>query len=323
MTLQPASNPINCTLLALTLALASGVAGAVETKGETGGAAAARRQSVPAAADTGSGVSTGVASGVGAAVAVTCREGQRSFVAGQFTLADGSAAVEVETFCLDAIEVTADAYAACVRAGACAAERLGCSNAASFVAKGKGNHPVNCVSWFDADAYCRWQGLRLPTEGEWEWAARGQGRASRYPWGDGAPGKRACWDGKGSALGKGGRQGTCPVAAHPDGDSPEGLHDLGGNVREWTASGDEGERVIRGGSWGDSIDWFLSAGFRGLNHPRERFELTGFRCAAGPLVAVPTPATTSTAGRLPAPSPFSVPAAAPAPAPAAATRGTR
>jgi formylglycine-generating enzyme required for sulfatase activity len=58
-------------------------------------------------------------------------------------------------------------------------------------------------------------------------------------------------------------------------------------VREWTASGDERERVVRGGSWGDSIDWFLSAGFRGLNHPSERFELTGFRCAAGPLVAVP------------------------------------
>ncbi len=299
MTLPTASNPISCTLLALTLALAGGVAGAGESKGETDGTAAARGQAEPGAADTGSGVSTVVAPGVAAAAPVTCREGQRPFGAGHFTLADGSAAVEVEPFCLDAIEVTADAYAACVRAGACAAERLACSNAASFAAKGKGSHPVNCVSWFDADAYCRWQGLRLPTEGEWEWAARGQGRASRYPWGEGAPGRRACWDGKGSAMGKGGRQGTCPVAAHLEGDSPEGLHDLGGNVREWTASGDERERVIRGGSWGDSIDWFLSAGFRGLNHPRERFELTGFRCAAGPLVPVPgaaTGAATSTKG---------------------------
>jgi formylglycine-generating enzyme required for sulfatase activity len=218
---------------------------------------------------------------------VACAAGQRALGGGRFTLADGSATVEVEPFCLDAIEVTADAYAACVRAGACVAERLACSNAATFGAKGKGSHPINCVSWVEADAFCRWQGQRLPTEGEWEWAARGQGRANQYPWGDAAPGKRACWDGEGNALGKGGRQGTCPVASHPDGDSPDGFHDLGGNVREWTASGDERERVVRGGSWGDSIDWFLSAGFRGLNHPSERFELTGFRCAAGPQVAVP------------------------------------
>jgi formylglycine-generating enzyme required for sulfatase activity len=211
----------------------------------------------------------------------------RQLGGGRFTLADGSATVEVEPFCLETIEVTADAYAACVRAGACAAEKLACSNAATFGAKGKGNHPINCVSWVEADAYCRWQGRRLPTEAEWEWAARGQGRASRYPWGEAAPGKRACWDGKGSHLGAGGRQGTCPVASHPDGDSPDGFHDLGGNVREWTATGDETERVLRGGSWGDSIDWFLTAGFRGLNHPRERFELTGFRCAAAPLGAAP------------------------------------
>jgi formylglycine-generating enzyme required for sulfatase activity len=264
--------------------MAAGVAGATPA-GPAGATHAAQIGATPAAP-------AGAAPSVAASTRVPCREGQRPLGAGRFTLADGSAAVEVEPFCLDAIEVTADAYAACVRAGACVAERLACSNAATFAAKGKGSHPVNCVSWFEADAYCRWQGLRLPTEGEWEWAARGQGRASRYPWGEADPGKRACWDGKGSALGQGGRQGTCPVAMHPDGDSPDGLHDLGGNVREWTASGDDRERVLRGGSWGDSIDWFLSAGFRGLNHPRERFELTGFRCAAS--IPAPAPAPSST-----------------------------
>ena len=214
-----------------------------------------------------------------------CAAGMRPLDGGRFTLADGSATVVVEPFCLDAIEVSAYAYAGCVKAGACASEGVPCSRAATYGVKGKGNHPVNCVSWVEADAFCSWQGERLPTEGEWEWAARGQQRASRYPWGDAEPGRRACWDGKGSALGAGGRQGTCPIAAHPDGDSPDGIHDLAGNVREWTASGDERERVIRGGSWGDSIDWFLAAGFRGLNYPSERFELTGFRCAAAPVVA--------------------------------------
>jgi formylglycine-generating enzyme required for sulfatase activity len=218
-----------------------------------------------------------------------CGEGMRALGGGRFRLADGSATAQVEPYCLDAVEVTADAYAACVRAGACSGERLGCSNASTFGKAGRGDHPVNCVSWPEADGYCRWQKKRLPTEGEWEWAARGQGRASRYPWGEAAPGRRACWDGTGSALGAGGRSGPCPVGAHPDGDSPDGLHDLAGNVREWTASGDEHERVIRGGSWGDSLDGFLAAGFRGFNHPEERFELTGFRCAAAP--APPPPAS--------------------------------
>ena len=265
MARRPARSPSTRSIVALIAALAAvGVAAAVEPR-------------EPADRSAASAATPGASS-----APATCGEGMRPLGGGRFTLADGSATVDVEPFCLEAIEVTADAYAACVRAGACAAGKLACSNAATFGAKGKGNHPINCVSWVEADAFCRWQGRRLPTEAEWEWAARGQGRASRYPWGEAAPGKRACWDGKGSQLGAGGRQGTCPVASHPDGDSPDGLHDLGGNVREWTATGDETERVLRGGSWGDSIDWFLTAGFRGLNHPRDRFELTGFRCAAAP-----------------------------------------
>jgi len=212
--------------------------------------------------------------------APTCPDGMRPLGGGRFTLADGSATVEVAGFCLDAIEVTAAGYAACVRANACSADDLVCGKAATYGASGKASHPINCVSWIDADAFCQWQGKRLPTEAEWEWAARGQARGSRYPWGEVSPGRRACWDGKGNSWGAGGRGGSCPVASHPAGDSPDGLHDLAGNVREWTGSGDWRERVIRGGSWGDSLDWFLASGFRGFNHPLERFELTGFRCAA-------------------------------------------
>jgi formylglycine-generating enzyme required for sulfatase activity len=70
------------------------------------------------------------------------------------------------------------------------------------------------------------------------------------------------------------------VASHPAGDSPDGISDLAGNVREWTSTGTRREKVIRGGSWGDSLESFLAAGFRGFNAPVERNELTGFRCAS-------------------------------------------
>jgi formylglycine-generating enzyme required for sulfatase activity len=228
-------------------------------------------------------VAAAVAPGSGSAQAdspPSCPEGMRALGGGRFTLADGSDTVEVAPFCLEAVEVTAASYTTCVRAGVCDAEELVCSNAATYGKPGKANHPINCVSWIEADAFCRWRGRRLPSEGEWEWAARGQGKGTHYPWGDAPPARRACWDGKGNTLGSGGRHGTCLVASHLDGDSPDGIHDLAGNVREWTSTGDDRERVLRGGSWGDSLDWFLAAGFRGLNHPTERFELTGFRCAA-------------------------------------------
>jgi sulfatase modifying factor 1 len=218
-----------------------------------------------------------------------CPAGMRALAGGRFTLADRSAVAEVDPLCLDASEVTAAAYAACVAGGACAEVGLRCGKAATYGDGAKGAHPVNCVSWLDADRYCRAQGKRLPTEAEWEWAARGRLRATTYPWGSAPPADRACWDGTGSTLGKGGRNETCAVGAFPDGDSPDGLHDLGGNVREWTASMVGGDRVVRGGSWGDSLPEFLAAGFRGMNATEERFELTGFRCAAepGPLAGAP------------------------------------
>jgi len=227
----------------------------------------------------------------------------RPLTGGHFRLADGSATVDVTPFCLDQIEVTAAGFAACVRDGTCPDDGLQCGKAATYAAQGKATHPINCVTWFQADAFCRAQGKRLPTEGEWEWAARGQARASTYPWGEAAPASRACWDGKGNAAGSGGRNETCPVATHPQSDSPEGLSDLGGNVREWTTGADGRLRVVRGGSWGDSLPDFLAAGFRGMNAPDERFELTGFRCAAAPVAAHDAPAQ---AARPPAAAPVRV-----------------
>jgi formylglycine-generating enzyme required for sulfatase activity len=209
-----------------------------------------------------------------------CPPGMHSVAGGAYRMANGDDA-SVGSFCMDVTEVTVAAYGRCVDAGACHAEDLACGKAATWGKPGTQQHPVNCVTWFEADTFCRAHGKRLPTEPEWEWAARGGRRATSYPWGEAPPANRACWDGDGNTAGKGDRTGPCRVATHPRSTSRDGLQDLAGNVREWTATTEEGRfRVLRGGSWGDSLPEFLSAGFRGWNAPDERLELTGFRCAS-------------------------------------------
>jgi formylglycine-generating enzyme required for sulfatase activity len=170
--------------------------------------------------------------------------------------------VSVAAFQMDVTEVTVDAYAACVRAGSCTAAETGefCKGGEP----GKGNHPINCVDWNQATAYCGWAKKRLPTEEEWEYAARGtDGR--KYPWGNGAPGSQLCWKRWESKLG------TCAVGDYKAGASPFGVLDLAGNVWEWTSSGYSNgysnsrandTRVIRGGGWYDDYPSLVRAAFR-------------------------------------------------------------
>jgi len=196
-------------------------------------------------------------------------------------------AVTLKGFWLDEDETTQQAYAQCISAGACSAP-FACSGGncpqfyTAFDPQANPSVPVSWITWEQAVAYCTWRGMRLPTEAEWEWAARGGERGTRYPWGNEAPRDRACWDGDGNPAGRGDREGTCPVASFPRGDAPSGVSDLAGGVREWTATADGGTHVVRGGSWGDTEPTFLASSFRGMNGADDRLELTGFRCAAAP-----------------------------------------
>jgi formylglycine-generating enzyme required for sulfatase activity len=144
------------------------------------------------------------------------------------------------------------------------------------IPKGKERHPVVEVSWEDARAFCRWAGVRLPREEEWEKGARGtDGRA--YPWGNQKPEQSLCnFD-----LNV---KDTTPVGQYPKGASPYGLLDMAGNVWEWCEDawgGDPARRVVRGGSW-NKLEDDVRAANRNRGNTVNRSDGLGFRVALSP-----------------------------------------
>ncbi len=135
--------------------------------------------------------------------------------------------------------------------------------------KNKKDHPVVYVNWFDAQAYCKWAGGDLPTEEQWEKAARGP-HGLAYPWGNE-------WENGRCNTYESGILTTTPVGQFsPQGDSPYSCVDMSGNVWEWTTSLDQTRRVVRGGSWklgqGDAL-----AAYRLNDAPDIHRISTGFR----------------------------------------------
>ena len=230
--------------------------------------------------------------------------------------------VTLAAYCIDRTEVTVAAYTACVARGACESALAGVKVAVWSDEKIKlwaqfcngeradrGTHPINCVDWHQAKAFCSAAGKRLPTEAEWEYAARGtDGR--RYPWGDEPPTEtrlNAC-GGEcrvlGAQLGQtwqtlyegsDGWDRTAPVGTYPAGASALGVLDMGGNVSEWVAdtygpyhpepqTGPTGaargtDRVVRNNDWESFIARETRATHRAPLPAAVRTPYVGFRCA--------------------------------------------
>jgi len=227
--------------------------------------------------------------------------------AGSFTMGSNSSEADtdeipehevyLDAFWIDKYEVTNSQYAQCMAAGACAAPIITKSyTRTSYYGNSEyDKYPVIYVSWYEAQAYCQWAGRQLPTEAQWEKAARGtDGR--KYPWGNEKPTNKHSNFG---SLNKG----TTDVGIYNEGQSPYGCFDMIGNVWEWvfdwyqedyySSSDNEknpsglllGEKkVLRGGLWGFS-EKVLRVTYRDSDTPDTTGNSSGFRCCVINIVS--------------------------------------
>jgi formylglycine-generating enzyme required for sulfatase activity len=225
--------------------------------------------------------------------------------------------VTLKAFAMLKTEVTVGQYRACVNAGSCTKPTPQDSSDSykkyyNWGSSRGDSHPINGVDWKQAKAFCAWIGGRLPSEAEWEYAARSAGKRQTYPWGNQtADCSRAVMKGNGNDGC--GRDSTWPVCSKAAGNTAQGLCDMAGNVWEWVADCYQdsytgarttnaprnncagkyaSHRVIRGGSW-FYVASFLRAASRSRFTPSYRDFNLGFRCAGvQPQESKPKEATT-------------------------------
>jgi formylglycine-generating enzyme required for sulfatase activity len=194
--------------------------------------------------------------------------------------------VTIETFTMSKTDVTVAQYYECVTKDACTKPATG--DYCNWGKPGRGNHPVNCVDWNQANQYAKFAGARLPSESEWEYAATSGGRNQKYPWGNDEPT---------SELAVFNTSSTMPVCSKPKGNTAQGLCDMSGNVCQWVqdiyknsyaGASDEGSaldamasiRVMRGGSFRYGYATrTLRADYRSNGVPGSRYSYVGFRLA--------------------------------------------
>ena len=227
-------------------------------------------------------------------------------------------AVTVASFYLDRTEVTVAAYSDCVRRGACTPaattadwpdifppERPFANSLCNGDRPDRQNHPANCLNWPQAVAYCRFRGRRLPTEEEWEYAARGGAEERRFAWGNAPPTPgwmNACGTECAEAMlrvrawaplypASDGWVGTAPVGRFPLGDGRWGVLDIAGNVQEWLATPycpyDQpgcatDHRCVRGPGYLGNLDFKERAARRNHDVEWHRSGDLGVRCARTP-----------------------------------------
>ena len=231
-----------------------------------------------------------------ARVVVPSQDGMLRLPAGRFVMGSANLrapanerparTVAVASFWMDRTEVTVAAYRACVDHGVCARPQR--ASATCTYDAGDQDLPVSCVHWRDADAYCRFAGKRLPTEVEWEFAARGS-LAVAFPWGGGATCANAVTL-QSEQSGKSCLSHPARVGSHPGGESTFGVEDLSGNVEEWTADWYAeslgpgpapragAAHVLRGGGW-QSPPSMSRTTSRNWGSALEAGPNVGFRCA--------------------------------------------
>jgi formylglycine-generating enzyme required for sulfatase activity len=197
--------------------------------------------------------------------------------------------VYLDAFWIDRTEVSAAQYRRCVEAGACSAARTG--GFCTYANSAQLDRPINCVDWNQAVDYCQWAGGRLPTEAEWEKAARGSS-GDPYPWGNASPDcNKVQYSGCAGT--------TANVGSKSAGASPYGAWDMAGNVWEWVADWYDKDiytqslrknptgpetgslRVLRGGSWASGAA-IVRVANRSSRFPDSDAHYIGFRCARSP-----------------------------------------